>query len=169
LIITSACSVATSGTRKEKTCSCMKSLLARAQSGYTRAVILTTVCSVTAIGTRKERPCSTSRVFSIMLSSCCASTSSFRDSLPSTIQHGRGKCFHNLVLFHLITSDVLFLHPFIRFTQSFCSVVSWPFASFIQCVACRVCLIVFISSTMRFSRYGLGASSPLITTPQCQS
>jgi hypothetical protein len=108
LIITSACSVATSGTRKEKACSCMKSLLARAQSGYTRAVILTTVCSVTAIGTRKERPCSTSRVFSIMLSSCCASTSSFRDSLPSTIQHGRGKCFHNLVLFHLITSDVLF-------------------------------------------------------------
>jgi hypothetical protein len=29
-------------------------------------------------------------------------------------------------------------------------------------------LFVFISSTMRFSRYGLGASSPLITTPQYQ-
>ena len=27
---------------------------------------------------------------------------------------------------------------------------------------------VFISGTMRFSRYGLGASSPLITTPQYQ-
>jgi hypothetical protein len=28
------------------------------------------------------------------------------------------------------------------------------------------CLFVFISGTMRFSRHGLGASSPLITTPQ---
>jgi hypothetical protein len=31
-----------------------------------------------------------------------------------------------------------------------------------------VCLFVFISSTMRFSGHGLGASSPLITTPQYQ-
>jgi hypothetical protein len=31
-----------------------------------------------------------------------------------------------------------------------------------------VCLFVFMSSTMRSSRYGLGASSPLITTPQYQ-
>jgi hypothetical protein len=32
-----------------------------------------------------------------------------------------------------------------------------------QCVWC-VCFFVFISSTMRFSRHGLGASTPLITT-----
>jgi hypothetical protein len=31
-----------------------------------------------------------------------------------------------------------------------------------------VCLFVFISSTMRSSGHGLGASSPLITTPQYQ-
>jgi hypothetical protein len=30
-------------------------------------------------------------------------------------------------------------------------------------------LFVFISGTMRFSRHGLGASSPLVTTPQYQS
>jgi hypothetical protein len=30
------------------------------------------------------------------------------------------------------------------------------------------CLFVFISSTMRSSGHGLGASSPLITTPQYQ-
>jgi hypothetical protein len=34
------------------------------------------------------------------------------------------------------------------------------------CDCLRICLFVFISGTMRFSRYGLGASSPLITTPQ---
>jgi hypothetical protein len=36
-----------------------------------------------------------------------------------------------------------------------------------ECSA-HACLFVFISGTMRFSRYGLGASSPLITTPQYQ-
>jgi hypothetical protein len=40
--------------------------------------------------------------------------------------------------------------------------------SFTAFVHFHVSLFVFISGTMRFSRYGLGASSPLITTPQYQ-
>jgi hypothetical protein len=34
------------------------------------------------------------------------------------------------------------------------------------CTVCVPCLFVFISGTMRSSGHGLGASSPLITTPQ---